>query len=807
MRKRATSPRLRSGNRIGQTPINGVFEMLEDRRVLATITVNSTGDLGDSNLLDGTAYTGQLNSAGANEVTLRAAIQQANANAGADTIIFNIPTSDPGYSSGAFTISPSSQLPAMGSDLTIEGISTKVWVTLYEYIYEYDIILDGSSAGSSSGLTISGSNSAIEKMQIENFGNAGIAINGSDNLVDLSLIQDNGTQQVLIDGGDGNLLNEITVYGDTDGILLTNGAQGNTIEDSNVYAVGAVAITVTGSDSYENSFHRNSFYSQAWFVSSPLQLIDLGDDGLSYDDSLDQDAGANKMQNRPHVTHQQVIAGPSDSRHLYVEGYLQSTPNTTFDLDLIAVGAVSNGYQQITTDQYGYAEFDFTIGLIDGLPSATYVLTATDPNGNTSEAFSSYATTTPEDLNSAPEISADTYTISENLLATSVVGTPAFSDPDAEVLTFAITSGNTGGAFAIDEYTGEITVAGTLDHTATSSYSLTVQVTDVVGATDTAAITINVVDGFDIDIVYDASVSLFETTYGKELTDYVEQMASVWEGIIVGDIPAEGSIDDLELTVYVGNGDGPGGVLAAANVDSIRTTGHLPYESFMIFDYYDTYFASGTAQLSATIFHELGHALGFVPTVFDNLGLLDDSNPSDIRFTGANAVAAYQALGGTGNVPLDSVGSHFRESVFTTEIMTPTLNTGSIVPISAVTIAVMEDLGYEVSYYYTNAYFNLTSSMMMASSGGGGSSTAAASNLLLAASSTGISPAPILKDEIDAAFESLDESFEPAWQLPTESLRSRLPADANRSDWFHELGDQEEPWEFLVDAELAELEV
>ncbi|MPZ53674.1 MAG: hypothetical protein GEU79_13240, partial [Acidimicrobiia bacterium] len=60
-------------------------------------------------------------------------------------------------------------------------------------------------------------------------------------------------------------------------------------------------------------------------------------------------------------------------------------------------------------------------------------------------------------------------------------------------LTYTITNGNTGDAFAIDEATGEITVAAALDFETTPNYSLTVEVDDG-NATDDATITITVTD-------------------------------------------------------------------------------------------------------------------------------------------------------------------------------------------------------------------------------------------------------------------------------------------------------------------------
>ena len=86
--------------------------------------------------------------------------------------------------------------------------------------------------------------------------------------------------------------------------------------------------------------------------------------------------------------------------------------------------------------------------------------------------------------------------MNENAVNGTVVGTAVASDPDAgDTLSYAITGGNTGGAFAINASTGQITVnnPSALNFETTPSFSLTVQVTDAgtPGLTDTATVTIN----------------------------------------------------------------------------------------------------------------------------------------------------------------------------------------------------------------------------------------------------------------------------------------------------------------------------
>ena len=82
------------------------FETLEDRRVLATFVVDTTVDAPDTAPGDGNcaADIDPLLLGTQEGCTLRAAIQEANAQLGPDTINFNIPTTDPGYNGEWWTI-------------------------------------------------------------------------------------------------------------------------------------------------------------------------------------------------------------------------------------------------------------------------------------------------------------------------------------------------------------------------------------------------------------------------------------------------------------------------------------------------------------------------------------------------------------------------------------------------------------------------------------------------------------------------------------------------------------------------------
>ena len=123
-------------------------------------------------------------------------------------------------------------------------------------------------------------------------------------------------------------------------------------------------------------------------------------------------------------------------------------------------------------------------------------------------------TVTVIDVNEPPVIAAQTFSVTENSTAGTVVGTVAATDEDAgDNLTFAITSGNVNNAFAINARSGEITAAGTIDHETTPTYNLTVQVSDG-DLSATAAVTINVTNVNDNDpmITSPATASVAENT-------------------------------------------------------------------------------------------------------------------------------------------------------------------------------------------------------------------------------------------------------------------------------------------------------
>jgi hypothetical protein len=100
---------------------------------------------------------------------------------------------------------------------------------------------------------------------------------------------------------------------------------------------------------------------------------------------------------------------------------------------------------------------------------------------------------TVQDINEAPLVSSLSRQLTEHAAAGTFVGRVSAVDPDAaDSLSFAITSGNSGGAFTMDSASGEIRVANpaAVDFESTPTFALDVRVTDAGGLTRTTAATI-----------------------------------------------------------------------------------------------------------------------------------------------------------------------------------------------------------------------------------------------------------------------------------------------------------------------------
>ena len=157
----------------------------------------------------------------------------------------------------------------------------------------------------------------------------------------------------------------------------------------------------------------------------------------------------------------------------------------------------------------GTDSFTYRVNDRSNIPSPPYV-----PNTISAPATVNITVNPP---NRPPVPTGGPFMLAENSANGTAVGTVAANDPDAgQTHTFAITGGNTGGAFAINS-TGAITVENSvaLDFETTPSFNLTVQATDNGTPTNlsgTATVTVNLTDANDPPIVAPATFSLAENS-------------------------------------------------------------------------------------------------------------------------------------------------------------------------------------------------------------------------------------------------------------------------------------------------------
>jgi len=195
----------------------------------------------------------------------------------------------------------------------------------------------------------------------------------------------------------------------------------------------------------------------------------------------------------------------------------------------------------------------------------------------------------------------------------------------------------------------------------------------------------------------------------------VKWAADFYSQIITADIHDDldlnnNLVDDIVITISTGRIDGngnplTGNTLAQTSAIVVRDAGTvdewLPLTASIKLDSTDLGNSSLAGTWDAIILHEMGHALGLVGAIFNQLGLVDSSG----NFIGANAEAAYG-----GPVPLEdsggsgTAGSHWDEVNFapngqqmSNELMTGYFVPGEVTLLSDTTVGALADLGYTVT--------------------------------------------------------------------------------------------------------------
>ncbi len=388
------------------------FRAVEPAQAASPFVVDSTSDGPDVNHGDGVC---DADPTAVTTCTLRAAIEEANASAGADPINFAIPDDPSVAGFEVKKIAPDTALPAITSPLTIDGYTQSgaspntlplaTGATLKVELSGEDV------PQQSRGLMIRASDSVVRGLVINRFvanvqicactsgiphptnnrieGNfigtdpTGTAARGGGEV----LVFEDAPENViggsspearnLISATDGHAAIDVRSSGNTiDGNLIGtkkdgksplgnqgfgvyingNGADDNAVGvlATNVIAFNEWGVGVEGSGSEGNRILSNSIFNN--------QLdpgIDLGADRRTANDPLDADTGPNNLQNSPIVS-----SAKNKGAKTVVRGKLNSSPNEAFTLRFFSnpksskgQGKTFIGQKTVNTDPGGNATF------------------------------------------------------------------------------------------------------------------------------------------------------------------------------------------------------------------------------------------------------------------------------------------------------------------------------------------------------------------------------------------------------------------------------------------------------------------
>ncbi|MEW6128691.1 MAG: C25 family cysteine peptidase [Acidobacteriota bacterium] len=325
--------------------------------------------------------------------SLRQAMLDANADVNtADTIIFNIPNTDPNFSDGVFTIAPTSALPVLRNNTTIDA-TTQTAFTGDTNLFGPEVVLNGGASSSGNGIQISGDGNIVKGLVINGWTNgSGVAIvYGTDNTPSDNQILDNyigtnasATAAVANAGGvsvhgfgspsvqaTNNTIQNNVISGNTSsGISLCDAATtqilnnkigtdkagvcnlGNGMQGINLSCAGApnnlfdsntIAFNASDGIRLEPDYRflatgmtGNKFTSNSMFANGGLGINLLPPpfgtiDGVTPNDACDADTGGNLLQNFPVLN-----AANSNTTSTRITGSLNSAANTTFTIEFFS---------------------------------------------------------------------------------------------------------------------------------------------------------------------------------------------------------------------------------------------------------------------------------------------------------------------------------------------------------------------------------------------------------------------------------------------------------------------------------------
>jgi hypothetical protein len=338
----------------------------------------------------------QINGGGGNVIQANhvgAADDDSSANGGNGILIVNSPNNTIGGASAALRNVVSGN---GGEGIRIDGAVSTGNVIRGNYV---GLGASGASdvGNSASGIYLrrAGANSVIGNVISGNDGFSAVAICGGPTICG------GGEDTGPVGDADGNVVQGNRIGTSADGLTaIPNAGYGVSVDGASNTIVGGIGAG-QGNVIYNNALGVSVFNAPA--SGNPIRgnriaaNVGLGIDlrttefavGLTPNDAGDGDAGSNGLQNFPVLT-----SAESEEGTLSVSGTLNSTPNTTFIVDVYGnaacdasghgEGDVYIGSATVVTDESGNGIL--TAAFENGPPNGTVITaTATDPAGSTSE--------------------------------------------------------------------------------------------------------------------------------------------------------------------------------------------------------------------------------------------------------------------------------------------------------------------------------------------------------------------------------------------------------------------------------------
>jgi len=175
-----------------------------------------------------------------------------------------------------------------------------------------------------------------------------------------------------------------------------------------------------------------------------------------------------------------------------------------------------------------------------------------------------------QSANQPPTINNQSFSINENSVNGTIVGTVIATDPDAgQTLTYSILSGNTNNAFAINASTGVLTVAtsSALNFETTPSFALIVKVQDngTVSLSNQATITININNINEPPQINNQTLFINEHSPNGSIV-----------GTIIANDPDSGQ--SLTYSIVSGNNNGAFAIISSTGMLLVANSSVLNYE-------------------------------------------------------------------------------------------------------------------------------------------------------------------------------------------------------------------------------------